>query len=314
VMALTLNGLAAVNAVILVSDIIYEYFYQQNQFYSILLAMHRNARMRTLLTTQLVLGIFVFYRLITWLIFGQLSRAELDYIKENRWSIFTELVTTFIIFQPLNSVSSFIHFMFMYYLMLTTILLEKRIETLQMLDEGATTNSQSDSQKDHQRVALAIGLLYLCNAFVIRYYCKNQLLKNGSLSLLTAVTMHRYIVSSALLSRAILSYLLNLIESAFYQSEWDEKQLYSSIINLMVCGTIALSNLSIVARLIQMRLRAISLIRMFIRNLYSCVPSSMLKTVGSNKSSMSLMSQRVVNICTQQQQQISHKNVITTGT
>ena len=132
---ITLTRLAALNLGIFMVDFVYEYCVTKRHFYAILASMYRSAPFRTLFTVEVILLSFVAYRLITWILFGSLSRYELEFLKENRWPVFVEMAGSFTMFQSSMSMASFVHFMAMYYLALTTILLAKRIE-LVTIDRG----------------------------------------------------------------------------------------------------------------------------------------------------------------------------------
>ena len=136
----------------------------------------------------------------------------------------------------------------------------------------------------HLRITFLIGALYLVNALAIRRQCRQLLRRTASasgdsyyVSLLSAATLHRYVVSSALLLKTAANYLLALVEARYYlrprggtsphsaADDWENRPLWAAAVEVVATGLVALSNCALVALTWADGLRAISIARLAMR-------------------------------------------------
>ena len=268
-------SVAGLNTAILLNELHSSYNKGNHQLYPLLGSMYNKSCVRTLVAVQLVLLANLAFSGIIRLLFGRLSRIESDYLGEQRWPVFVELASSYVLFQSTLGVVGFMHFLAMYFLMMGTLLLAKRIEEMCSFerDEHANQPDLTDHTPPgnhnlaHMRITLLIAMLYLINCYAIRYQMKHLKLPSGHFSMLTSVTLHRYVVTTATLVKAIANYLLNLTEARYYAFDWENKIVLESVVTMLSTGLEAVSNSAIVALVITNHVRAISLFRLAIRSI-----------------------------------------------
>ena len=90
---------------------------------------------------------------------------------------------------------------------------------------------------------------------------------NNRLSLLSMVIFYRYLVTTSILFKTILSYILNMIDRHYYGNEWSDKALFDSIVQVFTGGFVTVSNIFLLLFLRIHQVRPINLFRYLIRNI-----------------------------------------------
>ena len=272
--AMAMLLLTFLSTAIMSVELCFSYCSGNKQLYTLFASMYHNAAFNTFMMVQVVLLFCLAFRVILRLLYGSLSSTETNYLDEKQWDIFAELVSSYVTFQNALGLVGFMHVFFMYYLALVTVLLEKRIEEVCTAERDEQTNEPdlahprplANNGWTHSRIALTIVVLYLVNGYALQYQAKHLQYALYRYSLLTAVTIHRYVVTSVALGQAIASYLLYLTEAQYFSHEWDNKFVFESLVDVLAFGLVAVSNVTVVLLAFWKDFRGISLIQLAIRN------------------------------------------------
>lgn len=287
------------SAVTIFGKLAHLYYYEGiTQFYPLAVAASQSPLIKGCSVVEtLILAEQAFYALL-WLLFGRFSPSEEEYLADVSWSVFAEFASTYVLFQPMISLTTGLHILFMYVLHLVSLLLAKRVEEVTTADRDALlTEDETEEEEDllafatsvrnnrvavreapstssHLRIALLISGLYLVNVYAITRYQWPRLRitsvdgRTTYYSLLVAATLNRYVISSAILFKTVANYLLSLIETAYFRppaNDWENRPIWSAVVEVLTSALVALSSCALVALTWLDGLRAISLSRLAAR-------------------------------------------------
>ncbi|KAH9421174.1 E3 ubiquitin-protein ligase synoviolin [Dermatophagoides pteronyssinus] len=234
----------------------HSYCIQNQQFYRICTDIFNQPCFQLFGYINLFLLSQLLFELLISVLFGELRTIEMEHLQENRWPLFLELASSFVVFQPLFKLINIIHFGFIFYFTIFHLMLEKRLEQI---------NQNDDLIPDHFRLILIQAISMFINIIQIWYnYYRRYILSKSNL-LLTLLFLYRYIYTTCLLIRCICDYILNNIDRLYYQNDWQEKILYRSLIHMITCAICAFSQTIIWMIMLSSGIRAISLLRYAIR-------------------------------------------------
>lgn len=258
------NRLVLVNALLLLAYVYYSYAIQQEQFFPLCVALYRSRKVRWFVLANMAVVSFNFFLSTVQVLFGDLHYTEALLLYDVRWPILMEMSSTFIIFQSRFNWSMSVHFLFLCYFQALHYLLDKRIEQVN-LDRSFLQPASEQREQEfrlHTRIVAIITFLALINTIQLTRLTFGE----NRLSLLSVVLIHRYIITTSMLIRTLLKYILNIIDNRYYFNEWHEKILYESIIQTITTLTILASNLWAVIFLSSRHIRAVNLFRYLIQN------------------------------------------------
>ncbi|KAH7638503.1 e3 ubiquitin-protein ligase synoviolin b-like [Dermatophagoides farinae] len=261
------NGLTLISSsiFIILARFTYAYYVQNQQFYPICVKIIQHPLFIMATYINMIMIVQLTFEFISKYLFGHLRSIELEYINDNRWPLFLELSSSFVLFQPLFKLINIIHFCFIFYFTILHLLLEKRLEQINQIDDD-------NIEPDHLRLIIIQSLSAIINFIQIWsiYYHQRFILFISTTTmktnmLLTLLFLYRYIYTTCLLIRCIGDYIMNIIDRLYYQNEWQEKLLYRSFIQMITCAICAISQTLIWMAMISNGIRALSLLRYAIR-------------------------------------------------
>ena len=112
------NGLTLISSsiFIILARFTYAYYVQNQQFYPICVKIIQHPLFIMATYINMIMIVQLTFEFISKYLFGHLRSIELEYINDNRWPLFLELSSSFVLFQPLFKLINIIHFCFIFYL------------------------------------------------------------------------------------------------------------------------------------------------------------------------------------------------------
>ncbi|GAV04788.1 hypothetical protein RvY_15013 [Ramazzottius varieornatus] len=207
------NTLISIGSLILTTAVVSNAFYQRKQFYpSIIYITKSNASMAAIYFQGLTL-VFLTWKLLRWVFFGQLRPAEIEHLVDKSWFAMTDTCLAFTVFRDEFNSSFVTLFTILLFLKCFHWLAEDRIDYME--------RTPVITKLFHFRAVSLLTTLSFLDIFFVAYAYNSLVTRGASYQL---VFGFEYAVLCTAVGFTAIKYILHCIDSLHDQTApWDRK-------------------------------------------------------------------------------------------